>query len=126
MEIIGLVSSIILVVIFCLIVFVTYMCHKWIEEIKIRSKKVNEELTPLLDKLKGAKTPEEFIQSREDINEYFKLKIDKTLEGVLTIRLSDINEDKLKEDFEKYKAEYIDDLLTLTVNMNFNTKKNVV
>lgn len=125
MEIIGLVSSIILIVIFCLIVFATYMCHKWIEEIKIRSKKVNEELTPLLDKLKGAKTPEEFIQSHEDINEYFKLKIDKTLEGVLTIRLSDINEDKLKEDFEKYKAEYIDDLLTLTVNMNFNTKKNV-
>lgn len=125
MEIIGLVSSIILIVFFCLIAFATYMCHKWIEEIKIRSKKVNEELTPLLDKLKGAKTPEEFIQSHEDINEYFKLKIDKTLEGVLTIRLSDINEDKLKEDFEKYKAEYIDDLLTLTVNMKFNTKKNV-
>ena len=125
MEFFGIFSSIIVIVLFCLIVFSVYKCYKWIVDIKKRSEEVNKELTPLLNKLTNAKTPEGFIQSREDINNYFATKIVKPLEGVLTLRLSDIDEDKLKKDFEKYKAEYVDDLLTLTVNMKFSTAKNV-
>nr|DAU24131.1 MAG TPA: hypothetical protein [Caudoviricetes sp.] len=124
MEIFGLVSSVIVIVFFCLIVYATYKFYKWIEEIKIRSEELNEELTPLMDKLKNAKTPEEFIRAREEINDYFKSKIDNTLEGVLTIRLSDIDEEKIKADFDKYKTEYIDDLLSITVNVK-TLKKSV-
>lgn len=124
MEIFGLVSSVIVIVFFCLIVYVTYKFYKWIEEIKIRSEELNEELTPLMDKLKNAKTPEEFVRAREEINDYFKSKIDNTLEGVLTIRLSDIDEEKIKADFDKYKTEYIDDLLSITVNVK-TLKKSV-
>jgi hypothetical protein len=124
MEIFGLVSSVIVIVFFCLIVYATYKFYKWIEEIKIRSEELNEELTPLMDKLKNAKTPEEFVRAREEINDYFKSKIDNTLEGVLTIRLSDIDEEKIKADFDKYKTEYIDDLLSITVNVK--TLKNSV
>ena len=124
MEIFGLVSSVIVIVFFCLIVYATYKFYKWIEEIKIRSEELNKELTPLLNKLKNANSPEEFIQAREEINEYFKSKIDNTLEGVLTIRLSDIDEEKIKADFDKYKTEYIDDLLSITVNVK--TLKNSV
>lgn len=124
MEIFGLVSSVIVIVFFCLIVYATYKFYKWIEEIKIRSEELNEELTPLMDKLKNAKTPEEFVRAREEINDYFKSKIDNTLEGVLTIRLSDIDEEKIKADFDKYKTEYIDELLSITVNVK--TLKNSV
>jgi hypothetical protein len=124
MEIFGLVSSVIVIVFFCLIVYATYKFYKWIEEIKIRSEELNEELTPLMDKLKNAKTPEEFVRAREEINDYFKSKIDNTLEGVLTIRLSDIDEEKIKADFDKYKTEYIDDLLSITVNVK-TLKKSV-
>ena len=124
MEIFGLVSSVIVIVFFCLIVYATYKFYKWIEEIKIRSEELNKELTPLMDKLKNAKTPEEFVRAREEINDYFKSKIDNTLEGVLTIRLSDIDEEKIKADFDKYKTEYIDDLLSITVNVK--TLKNSV
>lgn len=125
MEIFGLVSSVIVIVFFCLIVYATYKVYKWIEEIKIRSEELNEELTPLMDKLKNAKTPEEFVQTHEDINDYFKSKIDKSLESMLTIRLSDIDEEKIKKEFEQYKTEYIDDLSTVSVNVKFNSKKNV-
>lgn len=124
MEIFGLVSSVIVIVFFCLIVYATYKFYKWIEEIKIRSEELNEELTPLMDKLKNAKTPEEFVRAREEINDYFKSKIDNTLEGMLTIRLSDIDEEKIKADFDKYKTEYIDDLLSITVNVK-TLKKSV-
>lgn len=124
MEIFGLVSSVIVIVFFCLIVYATYKFYKWIEEIKIRSEELNEELTPLMDKLKNAKTPEEFVRAREEINDYFKSKIDNTLEGVLTIRLSDIDEEKIKADFDKYKTEYIDELLSITVNVK-TLKKSV-
>lgn len=124
MEIFGLVSSVIVIVFFCLIVYATYKFYKWIEEIKIRSEELNEELTPLMNKLKNAKTPEEFVRAREEINDYFKSKIDNTLEGVLTIRLSDIDEEKIKADFDKYKTEYIDDLLSITVNVK-TLKKSV-
>ena len=124
MEIFGLVSSVIVIVFFCLIVYATYKFYKWIEEIKIRSEELNEELTPLMDKLKNAKTPEEFVRAREEINDYFKSKIDNTLEGVLTIRLSDIDDEKIKADFDKYKTEYIDDLLSITVNVK-TLKKSV-
>lgn len=124
MEIFGLVSSVIVIVFFCLIVYATYKFYKWIEEIKIRSEELNEELTPLMDKLKNAKTPEEFVRAREEINDYFKSKIDNTLEGVLTIRLSDIDKEKIKADFDKYKTEYIDELLSITVNVK--TLKNSV
>ena len=77
-----------------------------------------------MNKLKNANNPEEFIQAREEINEYFKSKIDKSLEGVLSIRLSDIDKEKINADFEKYKTEYIDELLSITVNVK--TLKNSV
>lgn len=125
MEIFGLVSFVIVIAFFCLIVYATYKVYKWIEEIKIRSEELNEELTPLMDKLKNATTPEEFVQTHEDINDYFKSKIDKSLESMLTIRLSDIDEEKIKKEFEQYKTEYIDDLSTVSVNVKFNSKKNV-
>lgn len=125
MEIFGLVSFVIVIAFFCLIVYATYKVYKWIEEIKIRSEELNEELTPLMDKLKNVKTPEEFVQTHEDINDYFKSKIDKSLESMLTIRLSDIDEEKIKKEFEQYKTEYIDDLSTVSVNVKFNSKKNV-
>ena len=44
---------------------------------------------------------------------------------MLTIRLSDIDEEKIKKEFEQYKTEYIDDLSTVSVNVKFNSKKNV-
>lgn len=124
MEIFGVVSSIIVIAFFCLFVYATYKFYKWIEEIKICSEELNKELTPLMNKLKNANSPEEFIQAREEINEYFKSKIDKSLEGVLSIRLSDIDKEKINADFEKYKTEYIDELLSITVNVK--TLKNSV
>lgn len=99
---------------FCLILYCGYKIYKWIKEILNMAEEFNKELSPLLDTLKNANTAEEFINSYARVNDYLNEKVGVPCEGIATIRLSEIDEVKLKENFEQYKSEYIDDMKKIT------------